>query len=181
MTMGKDEDLRPDIATAKSNMKSTLGSGKEIKRLITHLWDGETVERMLSGQYSGGMGLLTLTDRRLLFTVDGAMKTVSEDFPFSKISSIQWSGGMMMGSVVIHASGNKAEIKNVNKDQGKEFVDLVRGRLTEPSPGQSPTASAPTPGPDPMEQLRKLGELHQAGVLSDDEFNTKKAELLARM
>jgi uncharacterized membrane protein YeaQ/YmgE (transglycosylase-associated protein family) len=31
------------------------------------------------------------------------------------------------------------------------------------------------------EQLRKLGELHDEGVLSDEEFERKKAELLARM
>ena len=34
---------------------------------------------------------------------------------------------------------------------------------------------------DPMEQLRKLGELRDAGVLTDAEFETKKAELLARL
>jgi len=31
------------------------------------------------------------------------------------------------------------------------------------------------------EQLRKLGELRDAGVLNDEEFERKKAELLARM
>jgi uncharacterized membrane protein YeaQ/YmgE (transglycosylase-associated protein family) len=31
------------------------------------------------------------------------------------------------------------------------------------------------------EQLRKLGELHDEGVLSDQEFERKKADLLARM
>jgi len=35
--------------------------------------------------------------------------------------------------------------------------------------------------PDPVEQLRKLGELRDAGVLSDDEFEAKKAELLGRI
>jgi hypothetical protein len=34
---------------------------------------------------------------------------------------------------------------------------------------------------DPYEQLRKLGELHAAGVLSDAEFEEKKAELLGRL
>jgi uncharacterized membrane protein YeaQ/YmgE (transglycosylase-associated protein family) len=34
---------------------------------------------------------------------------------------------------------------------------------------------------DPVsEQLRKLGELHDAGVLTDEEFETKKAQLLGR-
>src|SRR6266508_2385163 len=31
------------------------------------------------------------------------------------------------------------------------------------------------------EQLRKLGDLRDAGVLTDEEFETKKAELLARL
>lgn len=34
---------------------------------------------------------------------------------------------------------------------------------------------------DPMEQLRKLGELRDAGVLTSAEFETKKAELLSRL
>jgi hypothetical protein len=32
-----------------------------------------------------------------------------------------------------------------------------------------------------MEQIKKLGELHAAGILTDSEFGTKKAELLARL
>ena len=34
---------------------------------------------------------------------------------------------------------------------------------------------------DSAANLRKLSELHDAGVLTDEEFETKKAELLARM
>jgi hypothetical protein len=42
----------------------------------------------------------------------------------------------------------------------------------------------PTPAPaarDPMEQLRQLGELKAAGVLTDAEFEVKKAELLRQI
>ena len=50
---------------------------------------------------------------------------------------------------------------------------------TKPVAAQAP---APAPSPiDPMEQLTKLGELRDAGVLTDDEFNAKKAEILARL
>jgi hypothetical protein len=34
---------------------------------------------------------------------------------------------------------------------------------------------------DPMDQLRKLGELRDAGILTDDEFEAKKAQLLDRL
>jgi hypothetical protein len=44
----------------------------------------------------------------------------------------------------------------------------------------SPKAAAMTGG-DALETLRKLGELHATGVLSDKEFSAKKKELLARI
>jgi len=44
-----------------------------------------------------------------------------------------------------------------------------------------PAASGPTEGPDVADQIRKLAELHAAGILTDEEFSSKKAELLDRI
>lgn len=44
-----------------------------------------------------------------------------------------------------------------------------------------PPPPPPPPGPDLLEQLKKLAELRDAGVLTDDEFQAKKAEILARL
>ncbi|MDQ3765854.1 MAG: PH domain-containing protein [Actinomycetota bacterium] len=175
------EDLRPDIAAAKSRMRVKMGGGREIKRLPDHLWEGETVERMTTGVYGNGNGLIVLTDRRLLFVRDGVMSKRSEDFPLDKVSSVQWGSGLMLGAITIFASGNKTEIKNVNKDDGKEIVDLVRARISAPSAAPSAAAGAGVAQPDIIGQLRQLGELKEAGVLSPEEFEAKKAELLRRL
>lgn len=102
-----------------------------------------------------------------------------------KVSSVQWTSGMLTGDIVIFASGNKSEIKTVNKDDGKEIVDLIRHRLSAPpqSPPAAPQAAAPPPAAaaDPIEQLKRLGELRDAGIVTDAEFEAKKAELLSRM
>ena len=42
-------------------------------------------------------------------------------------------------------------------------------------------ASTPGPNSDPLDQLRRLGELRSAGVLTEAEFEAKKAEILARI
>ena len=46
------------------------------------------------------------------------------------------------------------------------------------------TRRVPPPAPaaehDPLNELKALGELHQSGVLTDTEFETAKAKLLAR-
>ena len=41
-------------------------------------------------------------------------------------------------------------------------------------PGPAPAAAAP----DPIEQLRPLGELHASGLLTDAEFEAQKAKIL---
>ena len=35
--------------------------------------------------------------------------------------------------------------------------------------------------PDPVDQLKRLAELHDAGVITAEEFESKKAEILSRM
>lgn len=46
----------------------------------------------------------------------------------------------------------------------------------------APAAAAPAPAADdPIERIKKLSELHAAGVLTDEEFATKKAELLGEV
>lgn len=41
-----------------------------------------------------------------------------------------------------------------------------------------PPPPAPAAAPDPIEQLKQLAQLHDAGVLTDDEFVAQKARIL---
>lgn len=50
----------------------------------------------------------------------------------------------------------------------------------EPPPQQyAQPAPAQIAAPDPIEQLRQLGELHEQGILTDEEFAAQKAKILA--
>jgi hypothetical protein len=49
----------------------------------------------------------------------------------------------------------------------------------EPEPQYAPPpAPAPVPAADPYEELKKLGDLHAQGILTDEEFAAQKAKLL---
>ncbi|MFG3251810.1 SHOCT domain-containing protein [Streptomyces sp. NPDC048187] len=52
-----------------------------------------------------------------------------------------------------------------------------RGRCRPSAAAAGPPSAASTP----VEQLRQLAELRDAGILSEEEFTAKKAEILARM
>ena len=174
--------MRTDIERAASKMASRFGAKREIKKLPEYLWEEETVVRMSSGSYGGGMGLLVQTNERLLFIKDGMMNQTTEDFPYNKISSIQWSSGMVTGTITVFVSGNKAIMTNVDKAGGKEMVDEIRARIAELMHSQVTTpATAVEPKANVVDQLKQLGELRDLGILTSEEFDAKKAELLTRL
>ncbi|AIR96115.1 SHOCT domain-containing protein [Streptomyces glaucescens] len=66
------------------------------------------------------------------------------------------------------------------------LTDLVLGKV--PAPEQAPAVAAPVRAAPPaarpstpVEQLRQPAELRDAGILTEDEFAAKKADILARM
>lgn len=159
---------------------------KEIKELPAILWEDEEVERLITGTYQRGTGILVLTDRRLIFIDKGMIAGLKvEDFGIDRISSVESSTGLVMGSLTIYASGNKEEFSNVPKDALTGFATHLRARLggaaTAPVPPQTPAPSlASAPAPVSLaDELGKLAALRDAGVLSEDEFETQKQRLLA--
>ena len=183
-----DDQTRPDIEQAKNRMATKFGGKRELRKLQEHIWPGETVERMATGAYGGGLGLLVMTDKRLIFLKEGMLSSTLEDFPFDKITSIQWSTGMLMGKIQIFLSGNKGEITNVDKTDGKAIAEAVRARISNLAV-QHPAAHLPsTPPPpeppvaqSPLELMQQLEQMKNAGLISEDEYAAKKADILSRM
>jgi Bacterial PH domain/Short C-terminal domain len=155
---------------------------KEIKELPSILWEDEHVERLVQGTYSGaGTGVLVATNKRLVFVDKGIGKLKVEDFPYDKVTSIQYKTGWTMGEIVIFSPGNKAEIKNVAKDQCKNFADNVRARITGATAHAShsqPVGEHSGAGVDVIDQLERLTALREKGTLSDAEFEAQKQRIL---
>jgi len=60
-------------------------------------------------------------------------------------------------------------------------ADAHEARDAAMPPAPEPTQPAASHQSDPFEEIRKLGELRDAGFLTDDEFEAKKAQLLDRI
>jgi hypothetical protein len=161
------------IEAAKAKMRIRLGAGREIKKLPEHLWDDETVELLSSGNVSDKNGLLALTSHRLIFLFTRLVNSAFEDFPISNISSISYKSGMVLASIEVYASGNKATIKNVNKADAKEIADAIRARLGRPAAATTVQAA-----PSDADELAKWARLRDSGVISAEDFETKKRQLL---
>ena len=164
---------------------------REINELPSILWEDELPERIIQGFYAKGNGILVATNKRLVFVDKGMMWGLRvEDFPYDKISSIEYNTGLIFGEITIYTSGNRSKIEQVEKGQCREFAEYVRARITSVMASRSAVqqvavsaAAAVQPGPgagspEIMAQLERLGQLKMQGLLDEAEFKAAKAKLL---
>ncbi|MDA3032127.1 MAG: PH domain-containing protein [Actinomycetota bacterium] len=143
-----------------------------------------TYETKIMGTDSVRSGLLIATDRRVVFYAKKLTGYDIESFPYTSISSIDQGKNMMGHKVTFYASGNKVDVKWITDlEKLQRFMDSAKSHIharTAAKPALQPPPT-PTEAPDVMAQIRSLGELRDAGVLTDQEFAAKKAELLGRI
>lgn len=156
-----------------------------------------TYEVTILGSDTVRMGVLIATDSRIVFYAKKLGGYDLESFPFGNVSSFEQSRGMMGHSISFFASGNKVTMKWINDAAAMQRFALVVRASMQPTatptrlniPGRdvaqpvAPTPAAPSANNHAsiIDAIARLGDLYQAGVLSQDEFSAKKAELLARL
>ena len=175
--------LRADVEAAIERMGRTLGIRRELRNLMNRLDEGEAVVELARVKRDDHGCLLVVSDRRLLFVREGMVRNRIEEVPIRAITSVGSKRRMGNGALLVTVAGN-AEVWPMTSGTHSERVSesirvLMRQHVTTVAPITSNPPSAPSP--DPLAQLKTLGELRDAGVLTDDEFNTQKAAILARM
>ena len=95
-------------------------------------------------------------------------------------------GGMARTAVVAGtatAVSNRVSRRQANRWSAQQEPAPPQQQYQEPPPpAYAPPPPPPPPaddGPDMLDQLQKLGELRDAGVLTEAEFAAQKAKILA--
>lgn len=115
--------------------------------------------RITAGLLTSGVSLLTSKEKRTIFL------TVATD---KRTHSLKATGGMGRGPDKVALSLETA---------GRGVLDTLAVSGPAPSTTNLPSENQV----DVIGQIKELGELHAAGVLTEDEFAAKKADLLKRI
>src|SRR5262245_34648968 len=78
------------------------------------------------------------------------------------------------------AVSNRVSRRQAQRWQQQGYYDEPepQQQYQEPPPQQYAPPPPAEPEPDPIEQLKQLGELHAQGILTDEEFAAQKAKIL---
>lgn len=175
------EEIKPILSQMDGS--STFFARKEIKELPSILWENEMPEAIIQGRYQNSIGILVCTNKRLIFINKGVFNLKVEDFPLNNVSSIQYETGMIFGKITIFASGNRAEIDQVEKKRTRTFAEYARSKISAGSsieqPQSTTQANVAVDSADIMiEKLERLATLKDKGILTEDEFLAQKEKIL---
>lgn len=79
---------------------------------------------------------------------------------------------MAFGNLDLAAAGDRSHVTLINKDDIERAAQAIRQRVA-----QTHAPAQPSP-PDVADQIRKLASLLDEGILSAEEFEAKKRQLL---
>jgi membrane protein YdbS with pleckstrin-like domain len=134
-----------------------------------------------------------VTTDRLVFR-SGVLGKSGMEIPLNRVNTIFFNQSLLerllgCGDLVIESAGERGQehftdirkpslVQNVIYRQIEENENRKLDRRAGPS---APGGGGPAHPPSIPEQIEKLDELRRRGVLTDAEFQAKKAELLGRM
>lgn len=151
----------------------------EFKKLPELLLPGEELKGIVEGVVSGmhkkssGFGIIFSTNKRVVFYRKSLIGTeTKEEYSLHKISSASSRKGLLSASIIVRVNNDEAIIENCSKKQAERFVSDLSKMLNAPiNVNTNNNISA-------ADEIKKLVELKNAGVLTDEEFQQQKQKLL---
>lgn len=189
-------------------MQPNVLDGKMGQELAKTLQPNETV---LAATQTQGSALVATDQRVIIIKSGAALGQLfgggsTASYYYPQITSVDIHRQVMSGYVEITGGGvagakKYATAKDLNSASNtyvyskiggleaktQQVVSVIREQMAlahAPRPAvapAAPVAQVNQPALDIPEQIQKLASLRDAGILSADEFEAKKAELLARM
>lgn len=159
-----------------------LKESKHVRRFRElHLKSGEKMVAWGDGYIGNVMGVkedaqkngsLIVSNERVIFYRRGLLGEVLETIPLKSITSIERRSTLGHRVIRIHTSHDRLEFKLFDKAIEQTLMDAIEaGRGAE-------TKQA---APDGVDLLKQLAQLRDAGVVTEQEFQDKKRDLLSRM
>lgn len=150
-----------------------LQQGEEIQQFLDG-WIGQVIG---SGDNKQQNGMFILTNKRACFYRKGLFGEVLQTIPIEKITSVETISMMGHRTLKIHTSHDDLSFKTFEE---KPLFDKVYDRieyLRQEHGGKSVEGIVI----DHLDQLKKLSELRDSGVITEAEFASKKSEILSRL
>jgi hypothetical protein len=121
---------------------------------------------------------LRIYQHEIEITQPGLIKRTTQRIRYEQIAQVVVRGGLLLSTLLIETTGGHTiAVPAMEKAAAEEACAVIQERIRTTFAEGSTLA----PPADIPAQIRALADLKEAGIISEDEFESKKTELLGRM
>lgn len=156
---------------------------------VHYMWRGGTIDVEGSGagqsifgndrdRKSSFKGIFTaVTDKRIVIAIPQFLGDDERHIPYFSVTSVDLDTGLVNRRVSIQTKGQTYHVQaqGPSKDELRDAMRFIREQVEAANRPQQVQA---TSEPDPTDRLMKVKELHDQGLLTDDEFEEKRRALV---
>jgi hypothetical protein len=171
---------------------------EEIRRIANRLGKDEKVifvakqSRFKPGGSKGSPETLFVTSQRLIVR-NPSMMGMRENFSsvnYDKISSFNVEKGFFSSTLKIMAEGFAGDISAIDKEKAEKILSYIEEKMAQATTtttsavnstsDTTTTTTTSNPQLSAADELTKLARLKEQGILSEEEFNQMKQEILKK-
>lgn len=174
-----------DLDTVKSQMNAAgvsdlFGTKKEVKALPEILNDDEHIIYATSGIVDSNTVLIVLTQKRVIFIDKGLIYGIkSTEVPLDMVNGVSYSKGIILGKISITNGAVTTVIDNVDKSTAPIMTEKIKAAAEQYKQSlRTPVQSSSEPILDGPDQIRKYKSLADDGIITQEEFEAKKKQIL---
>lgn len=162
----------------KAGVSDLFGTKKEVKALPELLDEDEIVLYATSGFVDKGTVLVVITDKRLVFVNRGLIYgTDFKEISFDHVNAVSYSKGIALAKVSITNGANVTLIEQVSKNNAPILVQKLKYAI-EQQETASTHVTVDNSGDNSVNNLRNLKQLLDDGVITQEDFDAKKKQIL---
>lgn len=174
----KLDEIRKQMVAA--GVQDIYGTKKEIRALPEILTDDEVVKFATSGFYNDNTVLIVCTNKRILFIDKGMFYGIkSSEIPLDMINSVSYQKKLLLGSVTVTDGAGVSSIDSISKEDTVKLANVIKAESENYKRSLRVPSSAPQPAENnDVEHIRQLKGLLDDGIITQDEFDAKKKQIL---
>jgi hypothetical protein len=176
--IGEDafDDRGLTAARERLSRISKVGGWLEFRHVRNYLTPTETVLEIGQGTWGRDAGLVVLTDERLFFFDKTLVGATIAEFPLPAITSVAVQKRLTGESLAITVASNVSVITGMMHGQADALVRSFRDAKAKAT--ATPAQAVIHQASSDADELAKFAALRERGVLTEEEFAAKKAQIL---
>ena len=171
-------------------IRDLFGTKREVKELPKILNDDENdvIKYGCSGLADGNTVLAICTNQRVLFIDKGLIYGIrSTEIPLDMVNGVSYKKGLVFGAIAITNGATVTKLENIAKKDAPVMADTIKQQAAlykqslhdQAQPQIVTSQSTSSSNVDQViEDLYKLKTLVDEGIISQEEFEAKKKQML---